>query len=87
MSVEGFLNRNDIPVEKINIDGDQEARQDLIEINGGYASVPTLVFPDGSKLTEPSFSQIRQKLELESPPGLVNKIRGLLGQQNDANGG
>ena len=64
------------PLRRSTSDGDQEARQELIEINGGYASVPTLVFPDGSKLTEPSFSQIRQKLELESPPGLVNKIRG-----------
>lgn len=78
-SVEGFLDRNDIAVEKIKIDGDQQARADLIEINDGYASVPTLVFPDGSKLTEPSMTQLRAKLGLESEAGLVDRIRGILG--------
>ena len=52
--VERLLDNNGIRVHKINIDGNGEARQELIELNGGYASVPTLVFPDGSKLTEPA---------------------------------
>ena len=78
-SVEGFLERNDIPVHKIKIDGDKEARAELIEINDGYASVPTLVFPDGTKLTEPSLNQLRHKLDLESEPGLMARIRGFLG--------
>lgn len=80
MSVEGFFKKNDIPVNMINIDGDREARERLIEINGGYASVPTLVFPDGSKLTEPSFGELRQKLDIEPPPGIVDRIRGLVGR-------
>ena len=33
-----------------------------MEINHGNASVPTLVFPDGSTLTEPSDQALRQKL-------------------------
>jgi mycoredoxin len=78
-SVESFLQRNDIPVHKIKIDGDNEARTELIEINNGYASVPTLVFPDGSKLTEPSLNQLRHKLGLEADPGLMERIRGVLG--------
>lgn len=82
MSVEGFLEKNEITVNMINIDGDQEARQRLIEINGGYASVPTLIFPDGSKLTEPSFGQLRQKLNLEPPPGMVDRIRSLIGRDD-----
>ena len=81
-SVEGFLDHNNIAVNKIKIDGDQQSRADLIEINGGFASVPTLVFPDGSKLTEPSLSQLRAKLGLESEPGLVGRIRGMLGGNN-----
>jgi mycoredoxin len=67
-SVEGFLEKYAVPVRMINIDGDREARQRLIEINDGYASVPTLVFPDGSKLTEPSFGQLREKLALRPSP-------------------
>ena len=78
-SVESFLQRNDIPVHRIKIDGDSEARAELIEINGGYASVPTLLFPDGTKLTEPSLNQLRHKLGLESEPGLMGRIRGVLG--------
>jgi mycoredoxin len=61
-SVESFLKRNEIDVRKINIDRDNEARQQLIDLNNGFASVPTLLFPDGTKLTEPSFSEIRQKI-------------------------
>jgi len=85
MSVEGFLDRNDIPVEKINIDKDAESRERLIHLNGGYASVPTLIFPDGTKLTEPSIGQIRTKLAMEAPPGLMDRIRGLLGQEDEQN--
>ena len=83
-SVERFLKRNEIDVDKINIDGDGEARQQLIELNNGYASVPTLLFEDGTTLTEPSFSEIRQKLGMEHSTGLVDKVRKLLdrGQSN-----
>lgn len=80
--VEVFLNRNGIDVNKINIDGDDKARARLIEINGGFASVPTLVFSDGSKLTEPSFAQLRKKLGLEPSPGLMDRVRGLIGQND-----
>ena len=80
MSVERFLDRNDVVVEKINIDGNSEAREELIHLNEGYASVPTLLFPDGTKLTEPSFSQIRKKLDMEPPPGLVDRIRSVFRQ-------
>lgn len=76
MSVEGFLEKYNISVNTINIDGNREARERLIEINGGYASVPTLIFPDGSKLTEPSFGQLREKLSIKPPAGIIDRIRG-----------
>jgi mycoredoxin len=81
--IENFLSENDIPVKIINIDGDPEARQMVMSLNDGYASVPTLVFADGTKLTEPSLTQLRVKLGLERPSSiLVNKVRNLL-RQND----
>ncbi len=80
MSVERFLDRNNVVVEKINVDGDSDAREQLIHLNGGYASVPTLLFPDGTKLTEPSFSEIRKKLEMESPLSIVNRIKNAIGK-------
>ncbi len=44
----------------IRQDGHAEAR--VRELNGGRAKVPTLVFPDGSALAEPSVAQLRAKL-------------------------
>lgn len=82
LSVERFLDENDIEVNKINIDGDQEARQKLMEINDGYASVPTLVFSDGSRLTEPSLAEVRNKLGIVNPAGWMGRIRGVFGQKH-----
>lgn len=38
----------------VNIRMDDDGRMKVRAINAGYESVPTLVFPDGSTLTEPS---------------------------------
>ncbi len=65
--VEQFLADENIPVTIINITEDLAARETLIGINNGFASVPTLVFADGSKLTEPSIEELRLKLGLEQP--------------------
>ena len=46
----------------INIHRDEAARQQVRAINGGNESVPTLGFPDGATLTEPSVGQLRQQL-------------------------
>ena len=86
VSVERFLARHDIPVKKIRIDGNKNARQELIEINGGYASVPTLVFPDGSKLTEPSYGDIKKKLGFEESSGLVDRVRAIFAGDNKETG-
>jgi hypothetical protein len=40
-----------------------EARERVKTINHGYESVPTLIFPDGSTLTEPSAGELRRKLQ------------------------
>jgi mycoredoxin len=86
LSVERYLARNNIAVKQISIDGNEIARHELIEINGGYASVPTLIFPDGSKLTEPSFAEIRRKLDIEASPGLFHRVRTFLGGESDEHG-
>lgn len=78
-SVERFLKSNDIPIKLINIDKDPEARQEVMALNRGFASVPTLIFPDGSQLTEPSFGQIKAKLGMQSP-GLIERFNKLFGK-------
>lgn len=46
----------------IDIESDETARQYVEQINNGCHSVPTILFPDGSILTEPSSSALAQKL-------------------------
>jgi mycoredoxin len=78
-SIERFLKSNDIPIKLINIDRDSQARQEVMAINNGFASVPTLIFPDGSQLTEPSFAQIRDKLDIDIP-SLTTRLKGVFGR-------
>lgn len=61
-----FLDRNHIAYRWIDIDKDPEASRFVESVNNGYRSVPTLVFPDGSRLTEPSIRQLAEKLGLQA---------------------
>lgn len=57
-----LLNKAGAEFEYINIRADEAGRARLREINHGYESVPTLIFPDGTSLTEPSHQALREKL-------------------------
>ena len=48
----------------INIDQDDNARRYVEQVNHGSQSVPTIVFPDGSVMVEPSSAALAQKLAL-----------------------
>lgn len=47
----------------IEVDGNPQATTKVMEINGGYRSIPVIVFSDGTHLTEPSDIKLRAKLE------------------------
>ena len=47
----------------IDVDTDKTAADKVREINGGFQSIPVIVFPDGSHLTEPSDKALKEKLE------------------------
>jgi mycoredoxin len=57
-----YFRGNDIEFEWINIDDDPLAEQFVLETNEGMRSVPTILFPDGSILVEPSVKELQQKL-------------------------
>lgn len=57
-----ILDRSGAAYEYVDIHADVEAREHVRTINQGYESVPTLVFPDGGTLTEPSGRELRQRL-------------------------
>jgi mycoredoxin len=56
-----FLDEHQIPYTYIDIDKDSEASKLVEKINKGFRSVPTIIFPDGSILVEPSSSQLAAK--------------------------
>jgi len=58
-----FLDRNNILYKWINIDKDKKAESYVIEVNHGNRSVPTLLFPDGSILVEPSNQTLSEKIK------------------------
>lgn len=57
-----FLETHNIRYTEININQHPEAAAKVKQINQGYASTPTLVFSDGSTLTEPSNQALKNKL-------------------------
>ncbi len=52
-----------VTFEEININDDEDAIDLVIRLNNGNRSVPTILFPDGSVLTEPNTTTLVQKLQ------------------------
>lgn len=57
-----ILTKNQIEFIEYDIDMDPEAEAYVIQHNQGNRSVPTIVFPDGVVLVEPSSTELRQKI-------------------------
>ena len=58
-----LLKELNVDYNYINIEEVDGAADKVIEINGGMRSIPVIVFPDGTHLTEPSDPALRKKLE------------------------
>lgn len=58
-----LLNELNVEYDYINIEEVEGAADKVIEINGGMRSIPVIVFPDGTHMTEPSDPVLRKKLE------------------------
>lgn len=58
-----FLDTNSVSYNYIDVETDTSASDKVIEINEGMRSIPVIVFPDGTHLTEPSDSALKAKLE------------------------
>lgn len=61
--IRAMLAQSKVSYVYINIRQDAAAAARVRAINHGNESVPTLVFPDGSTLTEPSVGTLKAKLE------------------------
>ncbi|ACV08378.1 mycoredoxin [Jonesia denitrificans] len=57
------LNSANIPYTEINIEETPGTADYVESVNGGNQTVPTLVFADGTAMTNPSLAQVKDKLE------------------------
>ena len=58
------LNREGIQFAEVDIEQDPESARIVEQANGGNQTVPTLVFADGTALTNPSVAQVKAQLGL-----------------------
>lgn len=65
--VERLFRDHQIEAEKHNISHDPAARETLIALNGGHASVPTVILPSGERLVEPPLRDLILKLAAADP--------------------
>jgi mycoredoxin len=63
MRLKRQLDREGVAYREVDIEQEPSAEQLVMEANGGNATVPTLIFDDGSTLTNPSLKQVLAKIE------------------------
>jgi mycoredoxin len=56
-----FFEAHNIPHVRVSLEGNAEATEFVMQVNRGYRSVPTIVFPDGSVLVEPGWEELKTK--------------------------
>lgn len=56
------LNREGIDFVVVDIAEEPAAAEYVMAVNGGNQTVPTMVFPDGSALTNPTLAQVKDRL-------------------------
>lgn len=60
--LKGQMEREGIEFAVVDIEQDPAAADYVMSVNGGNQTVPTLLFPDGSALTNPSLAQVKAQL-------------------------
>ncbi len=60
--VKKYFDSKNISHLRIGLEGDEKATEFVKQVNRGYRSVPTIVFPDGSILVEPGWEELNRKL-------------------------
>ncbi|HEY8472643.1 MAG TPA: mycoredoxin [Natronosporangium sp.] len=56
------LDREGINYTTVDIEADLAAAEYVMSVNGGNRTVPTVRFPDGTALTNPTIAQVKQRL-------------------------
>lgn len=61
-----FLGEHQVPYDWVDIEEDAEGERFVIETNEGKRRIPTLIFGDGSTMTNPSNAELAAKLGLKT---------------------
>ena len=77
---ERFLREHGVPFEYVDVDRDDEAAQLVRELNRGRRTIPTIVFPDGAVLSEPSNSVLAKQLGLSPEQAFGDQLLNFLDQ-------
>ena len=57
-----FLDEHKAQYDYINLEEDADAAEEVVKINNGYQSIPTIVFPNGKVLVEPSNEELKKAM-------------------------
>jgi len=57
-----LMQRDGIAFAEVNIEHDAQAAELVMQANGGNRTVPTLLFADGTAMTNPSIDQVKAQL-------------------------
>jgi mycoredoxin len=58
-----LMQREGIEFAEVDIENDAAAADLVTQANGGNRTVPTLIFADGSALTNPTIDQVKSQLD------------------------
>lgn len=61
-----FLARNQVPYQWLDVENNTEADHLLEQLGTGREKLPVVIFPDGSCLVDPGFTQIAEKINLKT---------------------
>jgi glutaredoxin len=67
-----FFKRKNIPILEVDVDQDKQAEKFVKELNNGNRSVPTILFPDGTRLVEPSTAELEAQVSQDQ--GVDHKL-------------
>lgn len=56
-----FFETNNIPHIRVGLEDNPKAAEFVMQVNNGYRSVPTIIFPDGFVLVEPGWDELKAK--------------------------
>ena len=56
------LDREGVAYDVVDIEQQPDAAEFVMSVNGGNQTVPTVVFPDGTALTNPSLADVKGRI-------------------------